>query len=301
MAKLRLGINICFAVKRWPEAYEWAEIVGSRLDLDLAQFSFDLVDPRVRESVRRRKSIEAKESAAANGVEIHSTFTGLGAYSFNLLMHPDMGMRSDALDWYEQAVYMTRDMGAAGTGGHVASMSYADYQNETRRKYLLDSLIESLQHLSRIAADLGQRFILWEPMPVPREPPCNIEDAKSLFERVNKGAAVPINFCMDTGHQCAYTESNRDVDTYEWIREIGPMSPAMHLQQTDGTLDNHWPFTAEFNEKGIVKAEELIEAIDESGASQVDLLLEIIHAFEANEVKVLEDLDASVAYWKEYL
>lgn len=301
MANLRLGINTCFAVKRWPEAAEWAEIVGTKLDLDLAQFSFDLVDPRVRPSVRTRKSLEAKDSAKSNGVEIHSTFTGLGAYSFNLLMHPDMGMRSDALDWYEQAVIMTKDMGAGGTGGHVASMSYSDYKNKTRRKYLLDSLIESLQHLSRIAADMGQKFILWEPMPVPREPPCKIADAKSLHKRVNKGAAVPINFCMDTGHQCTYCECGLDSDTYAWIREIGPLSPAIHVQQTDGTLDNHWPFTPDCNEKGIINAEKLIGAIDDSGAGDVSLLLEIIHPFEANEEDVLTDLEASVAYWKEYV
>lgn len=301
VANLRLGINTCFAVKRWPEGGEWAEIVGSKLDLDLAQFSFDLVDPRVRPAVRKRKSVEAREAASRYGVEIHSTFTGLGAYSFNLLMHPDPGMRGDALDWYEQAVWMTQEMGVDGTGGHVASMSYADYQNKARRKYLLDSLIESLQHLSRVASDAGQSFLLWEPMPVPREPPCNIADAKSLYRRVNKGAKVPINFCMDTGHQCTYCECGRDSDTYAWIREIGPMSPVMHLQQTDGTLDNHWPFTPEYNQRGIIKAEKLIKAIDESGASEVALALEVIHPFEANEEKVLDDLQASVAYWKEYV
>ena len=301
MTKLQLGINTCFAVKRWPEAGEWAEIVGSKLDLGLAQFSFDLVDPRVRGSVRARKSMEAKQAGEEYGVEIHSTFTGLGAYSFNLLMHPDIGMRSDALDWYEQAVHMTKEMGAGGTGGHVASMSYNDYKNETRKAYLLDSLIESLQHLSRLASDMGQKFLLWEPMPVPREPPCKIEDAKSLYKRVNKGAGVPIEFCMDTGHQCTYSESGKDLDTFQWVREIGTMSPVMHVQQTDGKLDRHWPFTSEFNERGVITAEKLVKAIDDSGASEVSLVLEIIHAFEENEEKVLEDLEKSVAYWKEYV
>jgi sugar phosphate isomerase/epimerase len=301
MAKLQLGINTCFAVKRWPEASEWAEIVGSRLDLDIAQFSFDLVDPRVRESVRTRKSLEAKEAAKQYGVKIHSTFTGLGAYSFNLLMHPDIGMRSDALDWYEQAVHMTSDMGAGGTGGHVASMSLADYRDETRSAYFQESLIESLQHLSRIAADLGQEFVLWEPMPVPREPPCNIADAKSLHARVNDGAAVPVDFCLDTGHQCAYSEDDLDLDTFQWVKEVGALSPVMHVQQTDGAKDRHWPFTPEFEEDGIIDAGKLIQAIDDSGAGGVALVLEIIHAFEEKEDKVMEDLEKSVAYWKEYV
>jgi hypothetical protein len=301
MTKLRLGINTCFAVKRWPEAAEWAEIVGSRLDLDLAQFSFDLVDPRVRRSVRFRKSAEAKEAAETYGVDIHSTFTGLGAYSFNLLMHPDIGMRSDALHWYEQAVEMTSEMGSGGTGGHVASMSYNDYKDETRRDFLLTSLVDSLQHLSRMASDLGQKFFLWEPMPVPREPPCRIADAKDLYRRVNSSSGVPIFFCMDTGHQCTYTESGKDLDTYAWVEEIAPMSPVMHVQQTDGSMDRHWPFTSEYNEKGIIKGKNLVESIESSGASEVSLVLEIIHAFEESEEKVLQDLDKSVAYWKEFI
>jgi hypothetical protein len=34
MSRHRLGINTCFAVKRWPEPKCWAEIVRDRLGLD---------------------------------------------------------------------------------------------------------------------------------------------------------------------------------------------------------------------------------------------------------------------------
>jgi len=301
LAKLRLGINNCFAVKRWPEAEDWAEIVGSKLDLDLVQFSFDLVDPRVRRLVRLKKSGEIRDAAKAYGLEVNSTFTGLGAYSYNLLMHPDPAMRSDALDWYEAAVEMTKEVGAKGTGGHVAAMSCKDFENEERRRFLLDTLIESLQHLSQLAARLGQEFLLWEPMPISREPPSSVADAKSLYVRANRRSGVPIAFCIDTGHQCAWDRSGVDVDTYHWVRELAPMSPVMHVQQTDGKMDRHWPFTPEYNQKGIIRAEKLIKAIDESGAKSVLLMLEIIHAFEEKEEKVLEDLEKSVAYWKEFV
>src|SRR4029450_3050714 len=42
----RLGINTCFAVKRWPEPELWAEIVRARLGLELVQHSLDLVEPQ---------------------------------------------------------------------------------------------------------------------------------------------------------------------------------------------------------------------------------------------------------------
>ena len=41
---VQLGINTCFAVKRWPRPPEWIPIVRDELGLDLVQHSLDLVD-----------------------------------------------------------------------------------------------------------------------------------------------------------------------------------------------------------------------------------------------------------------
>ena len=46
MTKFTLGINNCFAVKRWPEPDAWTKIVASDLELSGVQFSYDLLDPR---------------------------------------------------------------------------------------------------------------------------------------------------------------------------------------------------------------------------------------------------------------
>ena len=43
--EVRLGIDTCFAVKRWPRPEDWAPIVADRLGLRLVEHSFDLVDP----------------------------------------------------------------------------------------------------------------------------------------------------------------------------------------------------------------------------------------------------------------
>ena len=44
MTTYRLGINTCFAVKRWPQPERWATLVRDELGLDLVQHSLDLVD-----------------------------------------------------------------------------------------------------------------------------------------------------------------------------------------------------------------------------------------------------------------
>ncbi|MEM2884629.1 MAG: xylose isomerase, partial [Thermoproteota archaeon] len=230
---------------------------------------------------------------------IDTTFTGLIGYSMNLLAHPDLGMRLEALRWYEQAVLAASKLKARGTGGHVASMSVKDFGDGRRRSYLESFLIESLQYLASIARAQGQDFLLWEPMPLSREQPCTMDRAKELLAEANERSKLPIKLCIDVGHQCAWDAKGKDLDPYAWLRELAPESPVVHVQQTDGKGDRHWPFTEEFNRKGIIEAGKLLEAIDSSGAKEVTLVMEVIHASEEREGKVLEDLKESSKYWME--
>lgn len=301
MTKIDLGLVVCFAVKRWPEPESWCKIVGEDLGIRYAQFSFDLVDPRTIEPVRSTICNKTKEVAKKYDVKIQSTFTGLAAYSYNLLLHPDFGMRLDALKWYEEAIHMTSMLGADGTGGQIGSLSMQDIENSDRRTYLSQCLMDSLEYLSGLAKLEGEKFILWEPMPVPREGPCTISDAKELYEKVNERTKVPILYCIDVGHQCCYTMRERDADPYAWLEELADKSPVIHIQQTDGKFDRHWPFTKKFNEVGIIKPPKVVDAIEKSGAKEVILMLEVIHPFETKESQVIEDLKESVDYWKAHL
>ena len=176
-----------------------------------------------------------------------------------------------------------------------------DFRDKARREYLMDFLMKALRHLSLLARQEGLKFLLWEPMPVPREAPCTIDEAKKLYELANKDAQIPVKFCLDLGHQCTYTAKGKDRDTYAWLREVSPLCPLIHIQQTDGKMDRHWPFTEEYNRVGIIDPPRVIEAIEKSGTGEVTLLFEIIHPFEANESKVLDDLKESVNYWRKYL
>lgn len=300
MSKINVGMMSCFAVKRWPEPEVWCRIIKEELGLSYAQFSFDLLDPRTLEGPRAQMCLRTKQATEKYGIHLTSAFTGLASYSFNLLCHPDIGMRMDALDWYEKAIYTAAEMGAWGTGGHVAALSMSDFENERRKDYLTTFLLESLEYLSGVGKNVGQKFLLWEPMPIAREAPCTIDGAKRIYERVNENAHIPVQFCLDLGHQCTYTAKGRDRDTYEWLRQLSQYSPVIHIQQTDGKGDRHWPFTEDYNRKGIIRPQKVIEAINVSGAEEVTLLFEIIHPPEIEENKVLDDLKESVEYWEKY-
>ena len=42
--RARLGINTCFAVKRWPRPGDWARIVRDELGLEVVELSLDLIE-----------------------------------------------------------------------------------------------------------------------------------------------------------------------------------------------------------------------------------------------------------------
>jgi len=298
MSKIRLGINNCFAVKRWPEPEEWCRIIAQELGLKYVQFTFDLLDPRVPQPIKHKITKTTKKIAEDYGLVVYTTFFGLAFYSYNQLLHPDIEIRQDALHCCEEAIFITKELGARATGGPLGSLSMKDFSNPSRKNYLTNQLIESLQHLSQVAALEGLEFLLWEPTPLAREITHTMEEAKDFYRKVNEGAAIPIKFCLDVGHQCAVDTEGEDKDPYAWLREFASISPVIHIQQTDGKLDTHWPFTEEYNKKGIIEPEKIVRAIEDSGADEVFLFLEILHPFEADEKKVLEDIRESVAYWK---
>ena len=92
--RLRLGINTCFAVKRWPRPADWAPIVRERLGLGLVQHSLDLVDLASGRARLDGQAAELRAAARTHGLGIQSTFTGLAAYSANLLLDPDAAIRT---------------------------------------------------------------------------------------------------------------------------------------------------------------------------------------------------------------
>ncbi len=298
MTTYRLGINTCFAVKRWPEPSAWSAIVRDRFGLELVQHSLDLVSlgPGIDEA---RQVAELKAASSAAGLEIGSTFTGLAAYSTNLLLDPRSATRTEAMAWYERVIDFSAAIGARAAGGHVGAFSVADWHNPAARAERWDELQRQLAHLSSLAHDRGLTSLLIENMAAEREP-ATIEQIEQLM-RDGSATAAPIRLCLDVGHQCVAGSVAAREDPYRWLEQLGARTPIVHLQQSDLDGDHHWPFTAEHNAGGRIDADRVLEALDRSGAEHVDLILEVIHPFEAPDDQVLDELEESAGYWHDAL
>jgi len=297
---LTLGTNLGFAAKNWPEPEAWARLVSQELGLREVQFSFDLLDPLLPEPGRSALCSQVVRALQAHGLVMRSTFTGLIIYAQNHLAHPHPLVRSQALRWFEGALEVTSLLGAEGCGGHIGAMSAADHGDPRRRAYLRECLVEAVLHLADLAARLGLAYFLWEPMPTPREVPHTPQEASELMEELNARSAVPVYLCFDLGH-CNSFDFDRPGDPHAWLEQLLPWTRQVHLQQTDGKADHHWPFTPEFNRLGIIDPQRVVDIVRSSPFAELPLLFELGHAFDASDFSILNDHKRSVELWARLL
>jgi sugar phosphate isomerase/epimerase len=299
MTRFSLGVNNCFAVKRWPEPDVWAAIVKNELGLELVQHSLDLVDLDTSTDEIAAQANVVRMACDDNGLIIDSTFTGLAAYSSNLLLAPGAPARARAFAWYKRAIQFTAALGAQGVGGHIGAYSVTDFRSPARRSELDSLLKKSLAELAHFARDAGLEYLLVENLATAREPSTMTGITHLL--RDGDDEHVPIQLCLDVGHQCVYGSSSDERDPYFWLEKMSPAAPVIQLQQSDAEGDHHWPFTEQANALGRIDSRRVLDAISRSGAEEVSLILEIIPSFEANDDDVLADMVASAEYWRRAL
>ncbi len=299
--KIHLGMNLLHAAKRFPEPDVWGQHVGQRWDLRYAQFCFDLLDPRSTEASKKEYCNEIKKAEAKYNFKVHSCLTGSATFFYHLLMNPFPEGRKDAWRWCELAAETSEMMGSIGLGGPIAAASSKDYADPIRFSFLMDEFVKGMQHFAEYGAQHGQEFILFEPSNLGREGLISLDKAKDLYEKLNKNVPIPIHFMLDVGHQSGYEMKGKDRDPYQWLIELGQYSPIVHLQQTDGEGDRHWAFTKENNEKGIIRMEKVLEALDKSGLKEVWFFPEFFYGTDGLDSWLLEQIDESFEYLKKFV
>ena len=300
MSEIHLGINNCFAIGRFPEPEQWLGVVADELGLSHVQFCYDLLDPVIiEEEVFRRKCASIKRLADERGVVIDTGSTGEVPHKFNALLDPDPGLRGCYLRWYEKMVRAGRFLGVEGSGVYMGTLSRKDQGDPERRRALTEVLLEEIAYLTFVAREEGQKYFLWEPMSIPREIPCTIDETKAVLDRVNERSHVPVRLCLDVGHGYIGSPDPRDRDPYAWLRELGHLSPAIHMQQTDGKGSRHWPFTEEYNRMGVIVPEKVFETIEKSGIPKTIIVFEFFFsAHTIPEEGALDNLKRSVEFWQ---
>lgn len=294
---VKLGINCGFAINRYTEPKEWTRIVREELGLKHVQFVADLLNPFLPKEYIEEQVVLLQQCIKQYDLSVDSVFTS--AYTrVNHLMHPDEVVRKIWLQWFKDFFTIGARLGAKNGGSHFGILTFPSYDDENRRAFLIEEAVKSWQELTFFAKEIGFTCLIFEPMSVPREMANTIEETEALLERVNAHCGIPMKVCLDVGH--APHPDQRD--PYPWIERLGGVSPIIHLQQTVLHKSNHWPFTPEYNAQGIIHADKVLQTLEKSGATEALLLFEIGHREHwDSDFRVIEDLKASVDYWKSYV
>jgi sugar phosphate isomerase/epimerase len=293
----QLGINTCFAVKRWPRPADWAPIVRDTLGLDLVQISLDLVDVTQGDASMARDIEEHLEAADRYGIRIQSVFTGVAGYSSNFLLHPSERQRDAAERWYERAIDFAAQLRVESVGGHVGAYSVPDWADPARRTELWEELKVRLERLASMARRRGLQGFLVENLAARREP-STMADIESLLTD-GDDEHVPLQLCLDVGHMCVPETKGEERNPYAWLRRLGGRAAVIQIQQGDAIGDRHWPFTAEHDEVGRIVPSKVLESLGHD--STAPLIFEVIPAFEAPDETVIADLVESAGRWREAL
>jgi D-erythrulose 1-phosphate 3-epimerase len=294
MPRYKLAVNTAFAVKRWPLPDEWAEIIASELRVDTVQHTLDLVDLDAPAEWVEEQALHIRSATNRGGPALHSTFTGLAAYSLNLLLHPSEKARDRAENWFERAISFTALAGGGATGGHVGAFAVSSSRNRHEKEELWKGLRQALVRLTARAAKAGLHGLFIENMAVAREPSStkDVEDLLSV-----EGIHVPVSLCLDVGHPVS-GRSAEENDPYFWLSAFRDRATTIHLQQSDASGDRHWPFTVQRNREGRIDAPKVLTILDGTQLDEIVLVLEIIPSFEASDDSVLSDMKTSVQYWQ---
>ena len=376
--KVYLGIDNCFASKRWVRPMEWLKLIKG-MGLKYIEASADTeCDPLYMGEAYTKDWIEdVRRGCRELDMVVKNVYSGHGTYATCGISHYDERVVHRFRDQWMKPQMDTANALGAGFGFFAHGFEELLLQDDALYEAALDRLYDVLADLARYGKEIGMAYTGLEQMYSPHQPPWTIEGTKRLLREVYARAAAPFYITADLGHMNgqqyfarpdeAYIRKNialakagrparrvwmgtdaarkmylaaaegsmgedeavaailRDAEAHpnlfsapcdwsidSWVRTLGCYSPIMHLQQSDGKSSPHWPFSKAFNEKGVVKAENVLRALIASFEQADDPEMppkcaEVVLTFEpfistaGNTADLIDDMKESVAYWRNFI
>ncbi len=298
---IHLGINTGFALNRFTPPEEWVPLIAETFGLKIVQWTADLLNPSLPDPIIKKQVHLTQRLCKKYGIQIPSTFTS-ALTRVNHLGHPDAEMRLFWIRWFKNFIDISVSLGAESVGSHLGILTVGDEQDPRRRKERIQQIICGWQNIAQYAAQRRLKYLLWEPMSIAREFGQTIAETKRIQRLLNKNSALPFKLCLDVDHGDMTSADPRDTDPYAWIEEFALKAPVIHIKQTLKDKSGHWPFTPQYNRKGKVTPQRLINALARSKVKEVTLFLELsFREREPFESRVIKDIQASINYWRPHV
>ncbi|OUD09587.1 aminotransferase [Marivivens niveibacter] len=299
---LTLSLNTNPLVNRFAEPTDLIETTARDLRIRDLQLTHEFINPSWPAPVIRRLTRDMDRACQRTGVRCTSGMTGpYGRLSH--FGHPDADVRRYYVDWFKTFADIIADLGGKSVGTQFAIFTYKDYDDPTRRENLIQVAIDCWAEVADHAKSAGLDYVYWEPMSVGREFGETIDEALKLQNRLTAAdMAVPMWMMADIDHGDVTSSNPDDTDPYAWARAVPKVSPIIHIKQSMMDKSGHRPFTAEFNAKGAIQPDPLLQAFAEGGAVDNEICLELsFKEREPNDRQVIDQIAESIAFWAPYI
>ncbi len=307
MTRFRLIGNNGFVTEDYPEPDTWAAVLAHA---GLTEFEYfaDHLEPVLFRRVVERQSEFLQATRAAvkkHGLSVWSGATARVSYLMNLLSHPYADMRAEGVAWCCAFIDLALRLGARYISGHYDCLSKRDL--DSNFEGAIERMTDGLVEVGKYAAGAGLEAIFLEQMHRPQLQPNTLERAHRILDALNARSPVPFHIHLDLGHAAPVfddpTHTARDKDPYAWMAEPFGRNEItlVHAQQCDREASRHWPFTPQYNRRGIIDAGRCLSALAASGVGEAVIALEILFPRGTRIEAIEPDLVASAEYWRQAL
>lgn len=299
---LTLSLNTNPLVNRFAEPTDMIETTARDLRIRDLQLTHEFINPSWPAPVIRRLTREMEAACQRTGVRITSGMTG--PYGrLNHFGHPDRDVRRYYVDWFKTFADIIGDLGGQTVGTQFAIFTYRDFDDPARREELIGIAIDCWAEVAEHARSAGLDHLFWEPMSVGREFGETVEEALALQDRLSAAnMALPMWMMADIDHGDVTSTNPDDTDPYAWARAVPRVSPIIHIKQSLMDKGGHRPFTAAHNAHGRITPEALLQALDEGGAENNEICLELsFKEREPDDRAVIAQIAESIAYWAPHI
>ena len=299
---LTLSLNTNPLVNRFAEPDDLVDTIARDLAIRDVQLTHEFINPSWPAPVIQRLARQMGAALRRTGVRVTSGMTG--PYGrLNHFGHPDPDVRRHYVQWFKTFADIIAELGGSSVGTQFAIFTYADHDDPARREALTSVALECWAEVAEHGRAAGLTSVFWEPMSVGREFGETIEGALALQARITAaGFAIPMWMMADIDHGDVTSANPDDFDPYAWARAVPPVSPIIHIKQSQVDKGGHRPFTAAFNAQGRIQPAPLLAALHEGGARDNEICLELsFKEREPDDRQVVAQIAESITFWAPHI
>lgn len=201
--RIHLGIDNCFAIKRWVTPFEWGRVIKEMglkyieavpdLECEPLFTPQDYRDDWVDEVLRMQQSLDMKVVMLYSN---DSTYDTIG------LSHPDARVREHLVNkWFAPFIDMAAAI-QADVGYYVQATPESMLYSHEGRSQAYANALSGMVQINKMAAGSGIQHVALEQMYTPHQPPFTIDGMRKLMLEVSKASGSPLYLTEDVGHHC---------------------------------------------------------------------------------------------------